>query len=112
MKYDLEKTILDIKGEVAEQKYSEDVFDEKGNKTQKLSSAPLTLGKAITDSILFQVENDDINEKNYLLRYGIYEKVLSGDSDFNKEELEIIKKCIVKRYVVLYAGQFLRMLNK
>jgi len=109
----LEETILDIHGKVAEQRYTETVLDEEGNEKNIVSSRPLTLGNAISDSVLLQIsEGEEITEENHLLRYGIYEKVKEGNSNFTKEELDFIKKCVVKRYTPLFAGQFLRLLNK
>ncbi len=109
----LEETILDIHGKVAEQRYTETVLDEEGNEKSSISSRPLTLGNAISDSVLLQIsEGEEMTEENHLLRYGIYEKVKDGNSNFTKEELALIKRCISKRYVPLYAGQLLRLLNK
>jgi hypothetical protein len=109
----LEETILDIHGKVAEQRYTETVLDEEGNEKSSISSRPLTLGNAISDSVLLQIsEGEEVTEKSHLLRYGIYEKVKNGNSNFTRKELKLIKKCIAKRYTPLFAGQFLRMLKQ
>ena len=109
----LEETILDIHGKVAEQRYTETVLDEEGNEKKSISSRPLTLGNAISDSVLLQIsEGEEVTEKSHLLRYGIYEKVKNGNSNFTRKELKLIKKCIAKRYTPLFAGQFLRMLKQ
>lgn len=113
MKYDLEQTILNIKGEVIEQKYSEDVYDEEGKKSSKLCSIPLTLGVAITDSVLLQrFSEEPLTEEEIKQRYDIYDKVKNTSEELTEEELEFVKKCISRRYDILCAGQFLRMLNK
>ena len=44
---ELTKTIIDINGNPAQQRYTEDVYDEDGNKSQKISSKDLTLSSAI-----------------------------------------------------------------
>ena len=109
---ELTKTIIDINGNPAQQRYTEDVYDEDGNKSQKISSKDLTLSSAIIDAVLIQVDPDNINEKDHLMRYGIYLKVKEGNSDFTEEETNLIKECISKRYVPLYAGQLLTLINK
>ena len=60
----LEETILDIHGKVAEQRYTETVLDEEGNEKSSISSRPLTLGNAISDSVLLQIsEGRRVTEK-------------------------------------------------
>ena len=107
-----EQTILDINDKVAQQRYTETVTDEEGNETQKISSKDLTLGNAITDAVLIQVDEATISEEDHLMRYGIYLKVRSGDTNFTEEETTLIKSCIVKRYVPLFAGQLLTLINE
>jgi hypothetical protein len=107
-----EQTILDINDKVAQQRYTETVTDEEGNETQKISSKDLTLGNAITDAALIQIDEANISEEDHLMRYGIYLKVRSGDTNFTEEETTLIKSCIVKRYVPLFAGQLLTLINE
>ena len=109
---ELTKTIIDINGNTAQQRYTEDVYDEEGNKSQKISSKDLTLSSAIIDAVLIQVDSDNVNEQDHLLRYGIYLKVKNGNSDFTQEEISLIKSCISKRYVPLFAGQLLSLINE
>lgn len=108
----LEQTILDINEKVAQQKYTETIFDEEGNEKQKISSKDLTLGNAIIDAILLQIDSENVNEEDHLMRYGIYLKAKGGDSNFTEEEIKLIKSCISKRYVPLYAGQLLTLINE
>lgn len=108
----LEQTILDINGNVAQQRYNETVYNEDGSESQKVSSKDLTLGNAIIDSVLIQIDSENISEEDHLRRYDIYLKVKEGNSDFTEEEISLIKSCIVKRYVPLFAGQLLTLINE
>lgn len=112
MKYDLEQTILDINGKVAQQRYTETVLDEEGNDKQKISSKDLSLANAIIDAVLIQVDQDNISEEDHLMRYSIYLKAKDGNDDFTEDEVKLIKACIIKRYVPLYAGQLLTLMNE
>jgi len=107
-----EQTILDINDKVAQQRYNETVYNEDGSESQKVSSKDLTLGNAIIDSVLIQIDSENISEEDHLRRYGIYLKVKEGNSDFTEEETSLIKSCIVKRYVPLFAGQLLTLINE
>ena len=108
----LNETILDINGKIAEQKYTETIINEDGSEEQKLSSKELTLGNAIIDAVLIQVDPDNVNEEDHLMRYGIYLKVNDNNTDFTEDEITLIKSCISKRYVPLYAGQLLTLINE
>lgn len=114
MKYDLTSTIYDLDGKIAEQKYRKTEIDNDGHEVEKLESKPITLGLVIRDAVLQEIDDvKNVKEEEHLLRYDLFEKVNGKDeATFIKSEVDFIKGLICKRYLPIFAGQLLNILNK
>ena len=113
MKLNLTQTIIDINGNIAEQKYKKNIINEEGVEVETIETQEITLGKAIVDSVLGQIEDvAKVDEEEHLLRYDLYERALKEEAEFTKVEIDFIKELICKRYLPIFAGQLLRLLNK
>ncbi len=105
---ELRQTINDIFGDVAKGKYPN-----KDGSSETITLKELTLGQIIQDTVLLEgTEIKGISEVEHLLRYNIYEKSTGEVATFSNDEINFIKNLVSQRYVPLFAGQILRLLNK
>lgn len=111
---DLTFAIPNIDGVVETQivpvKYEEVVDDETVVKT-KNEKMVLTLGHLLKHC-LFQRDNTE-QEEEILARLDLIDKIHNKESvELNETEIEMLKRLVIKKYDIFYAGSVLRILNK
>jgi len=105
---DLTQKIYDIFGEVAKGKYPS-----RENGEETVIFKELSLGQVIQDTVLLEgTEVKTIQEEEHLLRYSLYEKSKNEVANFSEDEINFIKVLVSKRYLPIFSGQILRLLNK
>jgi len=71
----------------------------------------LTLGHLLKHC-LFQRDNSE-TEEEILSRLDLVDKIHNQESvELNDEEIAMLKKLVIKKYDIFYAGSVLRILNK
>ena len=112
-KLDLTWEILDTKGAVATQKYSKTI-EENGVEKEILETQPVTVGRIIADCVLYEIADPKkITEKEHLQRYDIFERVRGKEqAEFSQDEIDFIKRLVIRRCMPIWAGQVLRIINQ
>ncbi|MDD5551114.1 MAG: hypothetical protein PHS34_07640 [Candidatus Omnitrophica bacterium] len=112
-KLDLTQEILDSRGVVAKQKYSRSV-EEDGVEKDVLEWQNVNLGRVMADCVLYEIaDTKKITEKEHLMRYDLFKRIRDNEqTEFSQEEIDFIKKLVIRRCMPLWAGQVLQMLNK
>jgi len=121
---DLTQNILDIEGKNSTCKYEKSTIEEvvkivdgvevkEEKEVRKLFNREFTLGLAIRDAVLGEIEDvKGVDEEEHLLRYSIFERTREEQAEFTNDEISFIKKLICKRYLPITAAQIIIMLNK